>query len=64
MGALLLGLAGFAAARIWIKPRTARDMKRRSHPFETAPNSMQMFRPHDGEDGDRWDGERPRPPDR
>ena len=55
MGALLLVLAGFAGTRIWIKPRTARDMKRRSHPLETAPHSMHMFRP--GEDEDRRGGE-------
>ena len=50
MGALLLALAGFSAVRIWIKPRTARDMKRRSHPLETAPPSMHVFRPSQGED--------------
>ncbi len=50
MGGLLLVLAGFAGARIWIKPRTARAMQARSHPFETAPHSMHMFRPRQGED--------------
>jgi MFS family permease len=45
MGVVLLVQAGFTAARIWRKSRTPQDLKQRSHPLVTAPNSMQVFRP-------------------
>ena len=57
MGALLLALAGFTAARIRRQPRTASAMKGRSHPFETAPHSMHMFRPRQGENQGHRSGE-------
>ncbi len=45
MGGLLLALAGFTALRMWRTPRTVVGIKERSHPFETVPHSMHMFRP-------------------
>lgn len=52
MGMVLLALAGFAAVRMRFKSRTPPEMKQKSHPFGTAPNSMYMFRPGDGADFD------------
>jgi len=54
MGTVLLTLAGFTAARMQRTPRTPRELKLRSHPLGTAPNSMQRFRPRrDHEKADR-----------
>ena len=45
MGVVLLSLAVFTAGRMVKRRRTAQDTKWRIHPLETAPHSMQMFRP-------------------
>lgn len=45
MGVVLMLLAGFTGLRMLRKPRTPRELKLKSHPFGTAPHSMQMFRP-------------------
>ena len=50
MGIVLLVLAGFAAARMRRTPRALAEMKIKTHPLETAPNSMHMFRPRGGAD--------------
>ncbi len=54
MGIVLVLLAGFTVARTQRTPRTPPELKFKSHPLGTAPNSMQRFRPRsDQEKADR-----------
>ena len=45
MGLVLAALVAFTAARMALRKAASASAKRRSHPFETAPHSMQLFRP-------------------
>jgi MFS family permease len=47
MALVFLVLVAFIAARTRRTARTPREMKIKSHPLETAPNSMRMFRPRE-----------------
>ncbi len=48
MGVVLVVLIGFTASRMRRRVRTQPELKVRTHPLGTAPNSMQMFRPREG----------------
>ena len=45
IGAVLLLMAVFTTVRMTRRARTPAHLKLRTHPLETAPNTMQMFRP-------------------
>jgi MFS family permease len=47
MALVFLVLIAFIAARTRRTARTPKEMKIKSHPLETAPNSMRMFRPRE-----------------
>lgn len=45
MGVVLLTLAGFTISRVLKRPYIPEKLKLKTHPLETAPNSMHVFRP-------------------